>query len=163
MTQFCVWMVEEPMDSKLHRMASLRTLRSTVLRFLYHDTPLNSIDWASLKFGSILQFLNLQSETCSKQLSQDLTALLTAWWWILRLAWVSCMPPLSLRYAEAVTYCILKECRYCIFEPKFPGKATGFFLWKQQDWDYLVSCEQECDLCPTAFAYHLLLVITSLN
>jgi hypothetical protein len=47
-----------------------QTLRSSILRFLCHDTPLNSIDWATLKFGSILQFLNLQSETCSKTLSR---------------------------------------------------------------------------------------------
>jgi hypothetical protein len=31
--------------------------------------PLNSIDWASLKFGSILQFFYLQSETYSKRRS----------------------------------------------------------------------------------------------
>jgi hypothetical protein len=44
---------------------------------------------------------------------------------ILSLALVSSMPPLSLRCAEAVTYRIFKECRYCIFKPKFPEKATG--------------------------------------
>jgi hypothetical protein len=42
---------------------------------------------------------------------------LTARWLILRLAWVSSTPLLSLRCAETVTYRILKECRYCFFKP----------------------------------------------
>jgi hypothetical protein len=56
---------------------------------------------------------------------KDLTALLTAQWWILRLAWVSCTPPLSLWCAEAVTYRILKECRNCIFKPDFQERQRG--------------------------------------
>jgi hypothetical protein len=64
-TQCCVRMVEEPTD----KLTSAKTLRFSVHRFLYHDTPLNFSDLASLKFGSFLQFFNLQSEKCSMRLS----------------------------------------------------------------------------------------------
>jgi hypothetical protein len=46
-----------------------QTLKSSVLRFFYQVTPLNFIDWTSLKFGIWLQFLTLQSQICSKRLS----------------------------------------------------------------------------------------------
>jgi hypothetical protein len=61
-----------------------------------------------------------------------LTALLTAWWWILRLAWVSSLPPLSLRCAEAVTYLILKVHRFCFSNSEFQEIQWGFFLWNSK-------------------------------
>jgi hypothetical protein len=74
-----------------------------------------------------------------------LTAILTARWRILHLAWVSSMPLLSLQGTEAVTHSILKDRRCRPYKKNFQERQWGFFLWKQQDWEEVISCMQECD------------------
>jgi hypothetical protein len=77
-----------------------------------------------------------------------LTALLTARLWKLRLERISSTPVLSLRLAEAVTYRILEDRRCRPYKQIFQERQRRFFLWKQKDWEYVVSCEQECDEDP---------------